>query len=167
MEFVTDIVKVLALVIVAGGLATVIAGLLKKKPYADKMSFKETLDLTDLPILTFLVGDKKLNFILDTGASNSYIHQGILGDIEHTDLGVEGTVYGMEGNRVETGCATIVLKYKDTEFSDDFQVFDLSQPLANLKETHGVNVHGFLGNSFFQKYRYIIDFDELVAYPSR
>ena len=39
----------------------------------DYMSFRESLDLADLPIVTFKQGDVKLNLILDTGANYSII----------------------------------------------------------------------------------------------
>ena len=37
------------------------------------MSFRESLDLTDLPIITFRQGKEKINLILDTGSSKSVI----------------------------------------------------------------------------------------------
>ena len=42
------------------------------------MSFREALDLVGLPIVTFYQGDKKLNFLLDTGANLSVINKAAL-----------------------------------------------------------------------------------------
>ena len=39
-----------------------------------KISFKEGLDLTELPIVTFNQGDVKLHFLLDTGSNISFIN---------------------------------------------------------------------------------------------
>ena len=33
-----------------------------------------------------------------------------------------------------------------------------------IKLEYGINLHGILGSTFFQKYRYVLNFDELVAY---
>ena len=44
-----------------------------KKEINSRMSFKEALDLIELPIVTFYQGDKKLNFMLDSGSNLSII----------------------------------------------------------------------------------------------
>ena len=38
------------------------------------MSFKEAMDLVELPVVTFLNGKEKLNFLLDTGSNISQIN---------------------------------------------------------------------------------------------
>lgn len=163
------ILKVLFVTLVVGGaglLGFIVDNARKRKTIDDagKISFRETMDLVDLPIITFMVGEKKLNFILDTGASYSLIDSNILCDIEHEKLNVESTVYGINGKEQDAGFARIALKYKEVNYSDEFQIVDLQAPFSMLKEEHGVNLHGMLGSSFFQKYKYVIDFDELVAY---
>ena len=42
------------------------------------MSFKESMDLVELPIITFYNNGKKLNFLLDTGANNSIINLSLI-----------------------------------------------------------------------------------------
>ena len=54
--------------------------------------------------------------------------------------------------------------YRSQSYEDDFQVVDLSQAFGNIKQEFGINLHGIIGNTFFQKYRYVLNFDELVAY---
>ena len=39
------------------------------------MDFKSAVDLTGVPMITFTQGDKKYNFIVDTGSNVSYINQ--------------------------------------------------------------------------------------------
>ena len=122
------------------------------------------MDLVDLPIITFQVGGKKLNFLLDTGANYCIIDSNLIDTIEHAKLDLEGTVYGVGGAEVEVDYVSIDLKYKGVAYADMFQVLDLSNTFGMLKKEKGVNLHGVLGNSFFQKYKYVIDFQELVAY---
>ena len=38
-----------------------------------KISFKETMDLLNIPIITFVCNEKKLYFLLDSGSSYSHI----------------------------------------------------------------------------------------------
>lgn len=134
-----------------------------KTPHT-KISFKESLDLTDLPIITFYIKDKKCNFLLDTGANLSVINNKVLSSITHEKTSITGNVYGLEGNRQSVEYVNVVLTYKDKDYPETVQALDMSAAFANIKKESGVTLHGILGNQFFQKYKYVIDFNELVAY---
>ena len=85
MEFVLKIVFVLLLV----GIATIVAhfvDLSRKKVSYDRMSFRETMDLTGLPVVTFKQGENKFNFVLDTGAVSSIIDLRVLDKLQYTEL---------------------------------------------------------------------------------
>lgn len=166
MEFIYKLLITVALVVLMAAIAHIVEKSRGKKTIdgAGKISFRESMDLVDLPVITFTVGDRKLNFLLDTGANYCIIDSNILDSIEHKTLEIDGTVYGIGGQEIEIGYVNIALKYKGVNYSDDFQVLDLSSTFGMLKEDKGVTLHGVLGNSFFQKYKYVIDFDELVAY---
>lgn len=129
-----------------------------------KISFKESLDLVDLPIITFKVGDKKLNFMLDSGANVSVINESVLSNIEHTLTNKIGTIFGMEGNIQKVRYAELTLQYKNSIYTDEMQVFNMDNSFNNLKKESGITIHGILGNSFFQKYKYVLDFKELVVF---
>lgn len=163
MEFVLKIVFVLLLV----GIATLVAyivDLTRKKVSQNRMSFKEIMDLCELPIVTFMNNGKKLNFLLDTGASRSVIHKGALEGLSYEPINIVGDIYGMDGKRQEVTYISMSISYKDKEYSDEFQSIDMSEPFSNLKNDYGVNLHGVLSSTFFQKYRYVLNFDKLVAY---
>ena len=48
-----------------------------KKSNRKKISFKEALDLTELPVVTFISKGRKLNFLIDTGANNSILNESV------------------------------------------------------------------------------------------
>jgi hypothetical protein len=144
--------------------AFIINGIEDYKARSNKISFKEAMDLAELPIVTFYNEGAKFNFILDSGASLSVINSGIIDSFPHTKSDYSGTLFGMEGNKVDVSYVEASIKHKDTTYDEVFQVVDMSAPFGTLKEDFGVNVHGILGNSFFKKYKYILDFDELIAY---
>lgn len=129
-----------------------------------KISFKESMDLVDLPIITFYNEDNKFNFLLDTGSSTSVINQSTLSTFNHEETGKVGELFGMEGNKQSLTYVKAILRYKDAEYPEEFQVADLSQAFGHIKQEYGVTLHGIIGNSFFQKYKYVLDFSELVAY---
>lgn len=130
----------------------------------DAMSFREAMDLTNLPIVTFYQGDKKFNFLLDTGATLSVINQAALESITHTTTNETGELYGVDGVKREVSYASINLAYKNKDYTEEFQVLDMQEAIDQVKAESGVNMVGIIGSEFFRKYKYILDFDELIAY---
>lgn len=130
----------------------------------DYMSFRESLDLADLPIVTFKQGDVKLNLILDTGANYSIIDKEVEKSITTETTEEYSKVIGIEGTLTFTEFKTIRFTYKDKEYEDKFQIMDLSATIRMYKNKKGVTIHGLLGNGFMQKYKYVLDFKKMVAY---
>ena len=132
------------------------------------MSFKEAMDLVELPVVTFYNGDKKLNFLLDTGSNISQINSSILPLLDYKKIeGKDMDVTGIEGNKVNTEFCEMTITYKGQEFVGDFCIHDLDDAFAIVKEESGVQIHGILGSLFFQKYKYVFDFEGLIAYSKK
>ena len=130
----------------------------------ENMSFKEAIDLTELPIVTFYNGKKKINFLLDTGSNSSHINKSILPSLNHKVLTKVESVVGIEGNPVNTMFCEMTITYKKQKFTDEFCISNLDDAFASIKEESGVQIHGILGSKFFEKYKYVLDFNSLVAY---
>lgn len=162
MELIFDILFIIILVSACAILAHFVCD--KRKPNLNKMSFRETMDLCDLPIVTFLNNGNKFNFLLDTGASKSVINTEVLQSMSYKEANISGNVYGLDGKKYETSYVNVFLNYRGREYEEEFQVLDMSAPFGNLKSDFGINIHGILSSSFFEKYRYILDYNELVAY---
>lgn len=128
------------------------------------MSFQNSMDLAELPVVTFHQGDKKINFLLDTGSNNCVIDSNILKSIDHKMLNVETNISGLEGNAQKAGVCTIKMSYKDKEYEYPYVIQDMSAAFNSIKKETGVTVNGMLGSKFFNEFKYILDFDELIAY---
>lgn len=133
-----------------------------------KISFKESLDLTDLAIITFVYGeDKKLNFMLDTGSNMNHIIPSIVKSLKIETDDVEIPVTGI-GNTSSNKVCKLSFNYQDREYSDMFCITpSLSKTFKSIKDECGVTIHGIIGNGFFQKYKYVLDFSELAAYEKK
>ena len=138
-----------------------------KKKNKCVMSFKEGLDLTDLPVVTFYQDDKKLNFMLDTGANMSMIDYRILQSLIHRPTGEYAKVFGVDGVEHRVPYVALKFSYKDKVFTDITQAMDLSSAFDRIKKENGVTVHGLIGNAFMQKYKYVLDFKEMIAYSKQ
>jgi len=129
-----------------------------------KISFQQGFDLTEMPVCTFHQGEKKLNFLLDTGATKNILDSRYADSIEVEKSNDHSTLFGMEGNIVNTPVCNIVLSYKDRNYKDTFLVHDMSSAFDLVKKESGVLLHGILGSGFFHKFQYVLDFKELIAY---
>lgn len=138
--------------------------LLRKLFKDNSISFKQGFELTEMPIITLYQGDKKFNFLLDTGATQSIIDGNILDTIDHTVVNKKSTVYGFEGNPKEVSICKITLSYKDKDYEYEYLTCDMKNSFDNLKKETGVTLHGIIGSKFFNEFKYVLDFDELIAY---
>lgn len=130
----------------------------------EKMSFKSAMDLCSLPVVTFYQGEQKFNFLLDTGSNDSIIDSNILKKIKHAKCNQTSTLLGLEGEPVEVGICRITLEYSSKDYTYDYLIKDMSAPFGSIKQQTGVVIHGIIGSSFFNRFKYVLDFAELIAY---
>ena len=149
-------------------LILIICYVIKIRKRKDIMSLKESLDLTGIPIVTFTQENVKYNFLLDTGSDISYINSKTVDNsaikYEATDYKVAGFISAGGLSSSDIKIIDIPFEYKRTSFKESFAVLDLTESFAQIKEENGVTLHGILGNTFFTKYGYILDFKELKFY---
>lgn len=133
----------------------------------DIMSFKESLDLAELPVVTFYQGDQKLNFLLDTGSNNCIIDSSILNKIEHKKLNLTSNLIGLDNISRTVDLCTIKMSYKNNTFEYQYLIQDMKGPFDAIKKDTGVTINGILGSRFFNDFRYVLDFAELIAYSKK
>ena len=130
----------------------------------ENMSFREAMDLVELPVVTFYNKDAKLNFLLDTGSDLSYINKSILPSLKYKEVNESRSIISVGGNSQTLGCCDMTVTYKNQKFIDRFYISNLDEAFGAIKAETGVQIHGILGSKFFTKYKYILDFETLVAY---
>ena len=156
------IVGVVILVLVIAFITNTIDDIRKRNN--SKISFKEAMDLVELPVVTFYNGDTKLNFLLDTGSNVSYINSSIIPLLVHEKTDKEMNTIGIEGNKVSNQFCKMSVTYKNQVFEEEFSIADLDEAFGVVKQESGVQIHGILGSKFFERYKYVLDFKELTAY---
>lgn len=132
-----------------------------------KISFKQALELTDLPIITLYQGSTKYNMLVDTGSNASYIEKTLVHKLEHTKSEVSKTI--ISSTSIEEDISTIDAEftYKDHTLEVSLAVFDLKEAFSRIKKESGVQLHGILGTDVCTKYRYIIDFKDCLIYTKK
>lgn len=131
----------------------------------DTMSFMESMNLVDLPVVTFFQDNNKFNFLLDTGSSNSIINKSILPNLNYKVIKENAsTLMGMDGIKHDVDTCEITVFYKEREYTSEYLIQDMTNPFESIKQASGVTIHGILGSKFFNRFKYILDFNELIAY---
>ena len=161
-----SIVIIVATLLIMGAL--LLSKYIKSKfPITDYISFKESFELTDIPVVTFRQGKKKLNFILDTGSDECHINLPLVSVLEHKLTNYGKNVTGLEGNKIPCNIINMDISYGGHSFNSDFLVTDLTKVFEGIKKETGVQLHGILGCSFFNRYKYILDFDKMIFYTKK
>lgn len=133
--------------------------------HRDEMSFREAMDLAELPVVTFYQGTEKFNFLLDTGSNHSHISVEAEERIKGVPMVGSENVQGVGGAMAVDRAVNATIEYKSKSYEVLLLVGEhLSDTFRTIKETTGVQVHGILGSSFLSDNRYVLDFDELIAY---
>ena len=158
----TEIFIIIAVIVI---LAIIFNGIEDYSRDREAMSFREAMDLAELPVVTFYQGKEKFNFLLDTGSNHSHISVEAAERIKGTPMVGSENVQGVGGAIVIDRAINATIEYK----SKSYEVFllvgeHLTGTFRTIKETTGVQVHGIIGSGFLSDNRYILDFDELIAY---
>lgn len=131
------------------------------------ISFKPGFALTELPIVSLYQGDVSFNFLLDTGSNDSIIDSNVLDRIEHTPSDKTSNLYGMEGNAQVVRRCNITVSHEGVDYPYEYLICDMKQAFGKIKAESGVTLHGIIGSKFFNEYKYVLDFDSLIAYSKR
>lgn len=154
------IVIILALIIISALGYFVWKDSIKKK----SLSFRDSLNLVGLPVVTFYSGHRKLNMLLDTGSSDCILNTAALDSLVYEEKQYLAPIMGIEGNTTNNKVISTTISYSGLKFPHEFVVVDMSQAFGDIKKESGVTIHGILGSDFFSRYKYILDFDELMFY---
>lgn len=145
--------------------AFIINGVEDYSRHGDEMSFREAMDLAELPVVTFYQGTEKFNFLLDTGSNHSHISVEAAKRVKGVPMVGSENVQGVGGAMAVDRAVNATIEYKSKSYEVLLLVGEhLSDTFRAIKETTGVQVHGILGSGFLSDNRYVLDFDELIAY---
>lgn len=127
--------------------------------------FKESMDLINLPVVTFMNNNNKLHFLLDTGSDDSFITSSVINllNIKSSSNRVSNIQTG-NGIISSMGMVTLDISYLDSSYENTFIVSDLDASFKSITDTRGIQIHGIIGSLFFRRYGYKLDFKKLAAY---
>lgn len=142
-------------------ISCIIAYLYISKVKVSAMNFKEIMDKGSLPIITLKERDVPLNFLVDTGSTESHITAEVAKKLLGEPVDIEGKniITGM-GNTYISKKIEAILTDGKKEFKHDFMVnSNLDTSFLFLELDNGIHIDGIIGNDFLKKYKCNIDFE--------
>lgn len=127
--------------------------------------FKESMDLINLPVVTFVNNNNKLHFLLDTGSDDSFITSSVVNLLKvKSSSNKVSSIQTGNGVISSLGMITLDISYLDSSYENTFIVSDLDSSFKNIADSRGIQIHGIIGSLFFRRYGYKLDFKKLAAY---
>ena len=119
-----------------------------------KMSFKESMNLTELPVVTFYNGTNKLNFLLDTGSNLCVINSNSLKPLTYTKLNETGHIHGMEGSIIDVEYISMNFTHNEKLYTSKCtdSIFCLFSICRAVKKLYSNLLQVFLVLSVLYKY---------------
>lgn len=128
------------------------------------VSFRQGFVSPNVPIATFYQGEKKLNFLLDSGSDKNVIDKGMLPYVTHETVEGESVSLGGVGGITQVETCKVTFSVDNEEYTEDFLVTDLSQAFGMIENDHSITLHGIIGSTFLRKNNVVLDFQNLAAY---
>jgi len=129
------------------------------------INIKECLEKSGFPLIPITSNNKSMYFLADTGCDVSTLDSKYLDQLDVELLDEKGKMFGIEGNAAEVGYCKFKFAYKEYPMTGKFQT-QLLDSLNFFYEQAGIIVVGILGSDFFKRHGFIINYDDLIIYPS-
>ncbi len=148
-------------------------GLVKKEYnlFQDTISFNENYlkGNSELPVMELRIEGRVCNFLLDSGANINILNEDIFNEINH-DGHIElikakkGDVVFGNGPIAFPGVAKLNFSHKRTKFEENFDIVNTNACFDQIFKDTGVRIDGVIGNQFFKKNQWSLDFDKMVVW---
>lgn len=114
------------------------------------ISFKETYEKCNLPVITLYNDTYPLNFIIDSGASICVINKSVLKYLHYTEVKDKNVSVMTASEDVEGEAVKIQINDETNIEEVTFLVMNLDGQFKSISEQDGVIIHGILGNNFLE-----------------
>lgn len=123
------------------------------------ISFKESLEKTNLPIIVLYNDVMALNFLIDTGSDDNCIDGNILDHLHYTETGMYNEVSSISGT-VMSPIINLPINDGSSVVIERFNIVDLSA--TNIDRE--IKINGILGSKFCKIAELVIDYKHCKIY---
>lgn len=130
-----------------------------------KISFRNSIDTLELPIITVRYNNLNLFFLLDSGSNPNYICANVVDPHrEEITLADESSFYGFDGKEYPVSVVKIPFHIGRKKYQGTFYILSTSIGFDKIEQETGVKISGIIGTRFFIKNGWVLDFSQGAVY---
>ena len=123
------------------------------------------LSKTGLPLIVAKIFGNDICLMLDTGSNRNIIDHRIYDHFKDRLKQSETSDEVCTLNGTATGMIVDVpFCFEDHNYHEPFLCTEAYETFDKINEESGIQIHGILGNHFFLKHGWILDFDKVTVY---
>ena len=123
------------------------------------------LSKTGLPLIVVKLFDHDICLMLDTGSNRNIIDHRIYDHFKDRlkQSEISSEVYTLNGTSAGI-TIDVPFFFENNFYHEPFLCTETSETFDKINEESGIQIHGILGNHFFLKYGWVLDFDNVTVY---
>ena len=135
---------------------------------AIRVDISESLEILGLPYMVFQKGERKLRFLLDTGASMNFLRKDVLEEFseEAEILPFKMEFFGIDNVGHEANVFSLSVNLGHHTFMEEFQELESENSLRFQLDDQVVQLDGIVGYPFFSKYDACFSYGSKIMYIS-
>ena len=118
-----------------------------------------------LPLIVVNIFDHNVCLMLDTGSNRNIIDHRIydhfIDRLKQSDTSSE--VYTLNGASVGI-TIDVPFRFEEHDYHEPFLCTEAGNTFDKINEETGIQIHGMLGNRFFLKHGWVLDFEQIKVY---
>ena len=124
------------------------------------------LHKTGLPLIVVKLFEHDICLMLDTGSNQNIIDNGIY---EHfrdklTTSESSGEILSLHGISEKGVSVNLPFTFENQEYNEPFTCSNTSEAFEQIENESGIRIYGILGNHFFLKHGWVLDFERIEVY---
>ena len=123
------------------------------------------LSKTGLPLIVAKIFDNDVCLMLDTGSNRNIIDSRIYDLFKDKLIPSETSSEVITLNGAATGTTIEVpFNFENQDYNEPFICTEIVDAFDKIHEESGIQIHGILGNNFFLKHGWVLDFEKIIVY---
>jgi len=118
-----------------------------------------------LPLIVVKLFDHDICLMLDTGSNRNIIDHRIYDQFKDRlkQSETSSEVYTLNGAAKGT-TIDVPFNFEAIDYQEPFLCTEMTDAFDKINEEAGIQIHGILGNNFFLKHGWVLDFEKLAVY---
>jgi len=123
------------------------------------------LSKAGLPLIVAKIFEHDICLMLDTGSNRNIIDQRIYDHFKDRLKQPEtpSSVYTLNG-AASGKTIEIPFSFEEQDYLEPFICSETAETFDKINDESGIQIHGLLGNHFFLKHGWVLDFDKITVY---